>query len=101
MSHMRICLAAVSVATAMSCNAAIAQTPVSPTTKPSPAASAPDISRPSIETPVETWTRKQWAAAKKEWAKDTAKWSDCEKQSTDQKLKGRKSWSFLYKCMTS
>ena len=30
---------------------------------------------------VETWTKKQWDAAQKEWAKDKTKWSDCQKQS--------------------
>ena len=81
-------------------SAAIAQTSVSPpATKSAPATSAKDTSKPSISTQVETWTK--WEAAKKEWAKDTAKWADCQKQSDKQKLEGRKSWSFLYKCMTS
>ena len=42
----------------------------------------------------------QWEAAKREWAKDKAKWADCRAQSSKQKLEGRKSWSFLYTCMT-
>lgn len=50
---------------------------------------------------VETWTRKQWDSAQKEWAKDKTKWSDCQKQSGDKHLDGRKSWSFLYTCMTN
>jgi hypothetical protein len=49
---------------------------------------------------VETWTRKQWDSAQKEWAKDKAKWSGCRKQAGEQHLAGRKSWSFLYTCMT-
>lgn len=49
---------------------------------------------------VETWTRKQWDSAQKEWAKDQAKWSGCQKQSGEHHLGGRKSWSFLYTCMT-
>jgi hypothetical protein len=81
---------------------AFAQTPASPpATKPSPAAAAPESSKPSTAAQVETWTKKQWEAATKEWAKDKAKWADCRKQSNAQKLKGRKSWSFLYKCMTN
>jgi hypothetical protein len=48
---------------------------------------------------VETWTKKQWNSAQKEWAKDKAKWSDCQKQSRDKHLVGRTSWSFLYTCM--
>jgi hypothetical protein len=54
-----------------------------------------------MATQVETWTEAQWEAAKNEWAKDTAKWADCQKQSSTQKLEGRKSWPFLYKCMTN
>ena len=69
-------------------------------TPPVPSHYAPDLSKRSTAAKVETWTRKQWDAAKKEWAKDKAKWADCRKQSGEQKLKGRKSWSFLYKCMT-
>ncbi len=49
---------------------------------------------------VENWTIEQWNAAKAEWAKDTAKWAACQQQSTDRKLAGRESWSFLYTCMT-
>jgi hypothetical protein len=40
-------------------------------------------------------------AATAEWAKNKAKWTDCEQTSADQKLTGTKSWSFLYTCMTS
>ena len=57
--------------------------------------------QPSTVTKVENWTSKQWNAAKTEWARDKAKWVDCQHQSTDQKLTGRKSWSFLYTCMNT
>jgi hypothetical protein len=50
---------------------------------------------------VSKWTRKQWNQAKAKWAKEEAKWADCNKNATDQKLRGRKSWSFLYDCMTN
>jgi len=50
---------------------------------------------------VSTWTRKQWNQAKAKWAKEKEKWADCRKQSKDQNLTGRKSWSFLASCMTS
>lgn len=86
----------------MSAGAAIAQTTASPpASKPAHAASTPDSSKLSTAAQVETWTKDQWEAAKKDWAKDTEKWSDCRKRSSKQKLEGRKSWSFLYKCMTS
>jgi len=96
MSRIRFWLTTVAFAAMISCGAAIAQTPATKT-----AAATPDSSKPSIETRVETWTKKQWDAAKKEWAKDKAHWTDCRKQSSDQKLTGRKSWSFLYNCMMS
>lgn len=99
MSRIRFCLTAVAFAAIMSSTAAISQTPT-PATKPAPAATATDSSKPSTATQVEAWSRKQWEAAKKEWAKDKTKWADCRKQSKSQKLQGRKSWSFLYKCMT-
>ena len=66
-----------------------------------PVPSDPTSSKQSVAKQVETWTTKQWNAAKKEWAKDRAKWADCQNQSKAQKLSGRKSWSFLYQCMTS
>jgi hypothetical protein len=101
MSRIRFCLTAAFLAATLS-GAAIAQTSVPPPAKkPAPATSATDSSKASISTQVENWTEDQWEAAKKEWAKDTAKWTSCQKQSSSQKLEGRKSWPFLYKCMTS
>jgi hypothetical protein len=49
---------------------------------------------------VSNWTSEQWNRAKAEWAKEKEKWADCQKQSKDQNLSGRKSWSFLASCMT-
>jgi hypothetical protein len=49
---------------------------------------------------LSNWTRKQWAAAKAKWAKEKVKWADCQLQGSKKKLSGRKSWSFLYDCMT-
>jgi hypothetical protein len=94
--------AGMALAAIMIYSAAIAQTSASsPAAKSTPAKSAADSSKPSTAAEVEKWTTKQWDAAKKEWAKDKKKWADCRKQSREQKLDGRKSWSFLYKCMTS
>jgi len=90
MSRFRFCLPAIVFAVIMSAGVAIA--PIS-------GLSAQE-SKPSMTERVETWTKKQWAAAKKEWAKDKAKWTDCRAQSRKKKLTGRKSWSFLYTCMT-
>jgi hypothetical protein len=76
-----------------------AQTPgSSPSTSQPPVSSAPS-SKPSVPEQVESWTKAQWNAAQKVWAKDKAKWADCRKQSSNQKLTGRKNWSFLYNCM--
>jgi hypothetical protein len=50
---------------------------------------------------VAKWTNKEWNKAKVQWAKEKEKWADCQKQSKDQGLSGRKSWSFLATCMTS
>ena len=50
---------------------------------------------------VSNWTSEQWNRAKAEWAKEKEKWAECQKQSKDQDLTGRKSWSFLASCMTS
>jgi len=49
---------------------------------------------------VSKWTRKQWNAARAKWVKEKEQWGDCEKQAHAQKLSGRKSWQFLYDCMT-
>jgi hypothetical protein len=101
MSRLRIYLTATAVAAAISGNA-MAQTPAAPPATPAaPAASSPDTSKPSTAAQVEKWTTKQWEAAKKTWAKDKKKWSGCRMQVKESKLSGRKSWSFLYKCMTN
>jgi hypothetical protein len=82
-------LAAIFTALALGTGVAFAQAPVA------------THAQPNVTTKVEKWTTKQWNAAKMEWAKDKTKWADCQHQSTDQKLTGRKSWSFLYTCMNT
>ena len=98
MSRTRAFVAAnVVVAAILAAGVAFAQAP-----KPAPApvtSPSASTSKPSTATRVETWTRKQWAAATAEWAKDKTKWGACQEQSHKQKLEGRKSWSFLYHCM--
>jgi hypothetical protein len=59
---------------------------------------------PSISSKIDdvsNWTSEQWNRAEAKWAKEKEKWADCQKQSKDQNLTGRKSWSFLASCMTS
>ena len=95
MSFVRSALVAVAVLGMVTSGVALAQTtaPPSSTTPPSSTSSKVDD--------VSKWTSKQWNQAKAKWAKEKEKWADCQKQSKDQKLTGRKSWSFLASCMTS
>jgi hypothetical protein len=62
---------------------------------------APSSPKSSNLDDVSKWTTKQWNRAKAKWAGEKLKWADCQKQSKDHKLTGRKSWSFLASCMTS
>ena len=48
---------------------------------------------------VSKWTQKEWKKAKAKWTKEKDKWASCRKQAGDQKLTGRKNWTFLYNCM--
>jgi hypothetical protein len=100
MSFARSALVSAAVAGMVLSGEVVAQTP------------APDSSTPakesSMSSKIETkaddvakWTTKEWNKAKVKWAKEKEKWADCQKQSKDQGLTGRKSWSFLASCMTS
>ena len=51
-------------------------------------------------TDVSTWTRKQWHAAKVRWQEEKTTWNGCQDEAKAQNLSGRKSWRFLYDCMT-
>jgi hypothetical protein len=94
MMIIRATFVAVAILGVASTGMALAQT-TAPSTAPttSPVATAADD--------VGKWTRKEWNAARAKYAKEKEKWADCRKQSADQKLTGRKSWSFLASCMTS
>ena len=85
MSFVRSALVAAAIIGVVTSGVALAQTPT-------PSSKVDDVSK---------WTSKQWNRAKAEWAKEKEKWADCQKQSKDQNLTGRKSWSFLASCMTS
>ena len=59
---------------------------------------------PPAATPTEkvkTISKREWNRMKGQWAKQTEKWTSCNKQADDQKLTGRESWSFIANCMTS
>ncbi len=88
MSFARTMLAAVAILGLVTSGVALAQT------------TTPSSSTSSKIDDVSKWTTKQWNQAKAKWAKEKEKWADCQKQSKDQKLTGRKSWSFLASCMT-
>jgi hypothetical protein len=88
MRTIRSALVAAAVLGSLTSGVALAQT------------TAPPSSTSSKIDDVSKWTSKQWNRAKAEWAKDKEKWADCQKQSKEQKLTGRKSWSFLASCMT-
>jgi outer membrane lipoprotein-sorting protein len=49
---------------------------------------------------VSKWTRKQWNAAEAKWAQEKDRWNSCQGQAKAQNLVGRRSWQFLYDCMT-
>jgi hypothetical protein len=94
MSFVRSALVAVAIAGLATSGVVLAQTatPTTPESSSTPSSKIDDVSK---------WTSKQWNQAKAKWAKEKEKWADCQKQSKDQKLTGRKSWSFLASCMTS
>ena len=110
-SHNARRLSAMVLAGLFSVGTAIAQTPDSPpaqsspvTPTPPPVQSSPgtppaQAAAPSMLTEIENWTEQQWDAAKAKWMSENAKWTECERQVTDQKLTGRQSWVFLYRCM--
>jgi hypothetical protein len=103
MSGIRLSFTVAALAASLTCGLALAQTPP-PAAKqapaPKPAVTAPAAAEPSTATKVESWTVKEWNAAKGKWSKDKAKWTACSQEAKDQKLSGRKSWSYLYGCMT-
>ena len=94
MSLVRSALVAVAVLGLVTSGVALAQAP-------SPAPATPPSSTSSKVDDVSKWTLKQWLQAKAKWAKEKEKWANCRTQSKEQKLTGRKSWSFLASCMTT
>ncbi len=85
MLFIRSALVAVAILGVVTSGGALAQTTTPPSSK------IDDASK---------WTTKHWNHAKAKWVKQKEKWTGCLKQSTDQKLTGRKSWSFIASCMT-
>lgn len=98
MSLVRSALVSVAIAGMVMSGEVLAQAP-----SPEPSAKEPSTTA-KIESKadeVAKWTTKEWNKAKTQWAKEKEKWAGCQKQSKDQGLTGRKSWSFLASCMSS
>jgi len=75
-----------------------------PATAQTPAASSSsEASKPTAASKIKTWTRARLAAAKKRWAEDNAKFTDCSKQLAEQqkakRLSLRAQGHFLQDCM--
>jgi hypothetical protein len=101
MKHMRASLTAAALACVFAGSLAFAKTPEpAPAGSTTPTPAAPASSEPSDVSKVEKWTKNEWNNAVKQWAQDKTKWAGCREQSKARKLSGRKSWSFLYRCMT-
>jgi hypothetical protein len=76
-------------------SASLAQSQTQPQSAPKPA----ETSTIKMED-VSKWTQKQWNAAKAKWSEEKTTWNDCQAQAKTKNLSGRKSWQFLYDCMT-
>jgi hypothetical protein len=95
----RLCLTrtVAALAASLTCGVALSQ---STAPAPNPALKTQASSEPSTAAKAENWTKKQWNAAKQKWSQDKAKWNACNQDTKDRRLSGRKSWSYLYDCMT-
>ncbi len=101
MAFIRSALASVAVAGLVMSGQVAAQTAGPDTTAPPARDDSTTAKIRSKADDVAKWSTKEWNKAKAEWAKEKDKWADCQKQSKDQGLTGRKSWAFLSSCMTS
>jgi hypothetical protein len=85
----------VAILTCCVSNASLAQSQAQSQSAPKPA----ETSAIKMED-VSKWTQKQWNAAKTKWSEEKTTWNDCQTQAKAKNLSGRKSWQFLYDCMT-
>ncbi len=95
MTQMRASLLSIALLMLVATAPASAQYQTSPQSSERPAAA---LSTKMVD--ISNWTKKEWYAAKAKWVKEKAKWADCQTQAVEKKLSGRKSWPFLYGCMT-
>jgi hypothetical protein len=91
----RMLVSSLALAASLGAGTAMAQTQSAPTKDTSVSAQASQTM-----TDVSKWTRKQWNAARAKWVEEKDAWNGCETRAKAQNLAGRKSWQFLYDCMT-
>ena len=102
MSNIRLQLAAVGFVLLATVGGASAQTATS--VADSRLEALAQAENPSVGTRVATWTRETLAAAKKRWAQDKEKFSDCsrqlDKQQKSKRLSLHQQGHFLQACMS-
>lgn len=91
----RMLFVSLALAAAFGIGPAMAQTQSTPSKDTSVSAQASQTM-----TDVSKWARRQWHAAKVKWQEERASWDSCQTEARSQNLSGRKSWQFLYDCMT-
>jgi hypothetical protein len=101
MLRSRMLFVSLAVAAAFGIGAAtsIAQTQSTPPRDTSKDASMSAQASQTV-TDVSKWTRKQWHAVKVKWQEEKDSWNSCQTEAKAQNLSGRRSWQFLYDCMT-
>jgi hypothetical protein len=97
MSRLYLSLTVAALGASLTCGVALGQ---STAPAPNPVLKTQTSSEPSTAAKTENRTKKQWNAAKQKWSLDKAKWNACNQDTKDRRLSGRKSWSYLYDCMT-
>jgi hypothetical protein len=76
-----------------------ARNPLRHETQPQQAAKSAETSAMKMED-VSKWTQSSGRLRRPSGLKRKTQWNDCQTQATAKNLSGRKSWQFLYDCMT-
>ncbi|MGH6725549.1 MAG: hypothetical protein ACREB8_03270 [Pseudolabrys sp.] len=96
MIHIRRSAFSIALLTLVATAPAFAQNPA-----PEKTAAKPTAMLTTKMVDISNWSKQQWYAAKAKWVKEKVKWAHCQNEALDKKLVGRKSWPFLYGCMTT
>jgi hypothetical protein len=96
MTQIRATILSIALLTLFAPASAFAQNQPSPPTAAKPTAALSEKMHD-----ISNWSKQQWYAAKAQWVKEKVKWAHCQSQAIEKKLSGRKSWPFLYSCMTT